>query len=78
MEEKKRWWESKTEWAALIGFAVVLLVNVLPTLGIDTVAAGQVVQEESGTIIGHILAVVSAGAYAVAFYGRLKATKKIG
>ena len=78
MEETKKWWQSQTEWALIIGFIVFLLVNVLPTLGVSSAPAGEVIQAESGTIIGHILNVVVAVTYAVAAWGRLRATKKIG
>ena len=77
MEETKKWWQSSAEWAAIIGFVIVMLINVLPTMGFNTLPAGELVQAEQQTIIGHILAVGSAVAYAIAFYGRLRATKRI-
>jgi uncharacterized PurR-regulated membrane protein YhhQ (DUF165 family) len=77
MEENKKWWQSKTEIAVIVGFIAVLLVNILPMIGLDTVEAGQAVQAESGELVGQILAVASGLAYIVAFVGRFVAKKRI-
>jgi hypothetical protein len=77
MEENKKWWQSKTEIAVIVGFIAVLLVNILPMIGLDTVEAGQAVQAESGELVGQILAVASGLAYIAAFVGRFVAKKRI-
>ena len=77
MEENKKWWQSKTEIAVIVGFITVLLVNILPMIGLDTVEAGQAVQAESGELVGQILAVASGLAYIAAFVGRFVAKKRI-
>ena len=77
MEESKKWYTSKTEIAAIVGFVAVALINILPMIGIDTIAAGQAVQEDSGVIVEQILGVTSGLAFIAAFIGRFIAKKQI-
>ena len=77
MEETKKWYLSKTEISAIVGFVAVALINILPMLGLDTVTAGQAVQEESGNLVEQILGVTSGVAFIVAFIGRFVAKKQI-
>lgn len=66
--DKKKWWKSKTEWAALVTVALSLLA----LLGVGGLEA------EKDTIVEIIMTFVVAVSGVVAFYGRLTAKTKIG
>lgn len=69
--ETKKWYESKGMWGALVTVALV----VLRLLGMTGIA--ELVETESGSIVEWIVALGLLIGSALAFVGRLKATKKI-
>ena len=75
--ETKPWYQSKTEISAIIGFVAILLVNILPMLGINSTEAGDAVQQDSGAIVDHILAIVGGIGFIVAFISRFTAKKQL-
>ncbi len=68
MEEKKKWWKSKTEWAALVTVAIGLLA----AFGVGGLEA------EKETIVELIMSIVVVVSGVMAFVGRLTAKTKIG
>ena len=76
-QETKPWYQSKTEISILVGFIVLLLLNVLPIFGIHTVEAGTAVQQNADPIVTQLLAVIGGISYIVAFVGRLTAKKQL-
>lgn len=68
METKKKWWKSRTEWAAVV------------TVGIGLLAAFGVggLEAEKDEIVGLIMGIVTVVSGVTAFVGRFVAKSKIG
>lgn len=77
METTKKWYKSKTEITLLIGFAALMLTQILPGAGVPTQPAGEIVAEEADTLATVILSLVAGVSYLIAFGMRLIAKDKL-
>lgn len=77
METKKPFYKSKTEISLVIGFVALLLSQILPSFGVPTEQAGQVVAEESSQLAETILTIVAALSYFAGFAARLVAKDEL-